>query len=389
MRSVGRQRMQEKILFVDDEINVLEAYKRQLRKSFKIDVAEGGKKGLELIEKSGPYAVVISDYSMPEMDGNVFLAKVKEASPDTVRMMLTGYADLDIAIRAVNEGNIFRFLTKPTKTEEIIKTILSGIQQYRLVTAEKVLLEKTLNETIRVLGDILSFVNPDAWGRALRITQYVKKILSRIGSKSKWRFETAARLSQIGCVILPESIMLKIDKGEDLTEEETQLFNMHPQIGSGFLSNIPRMGQVAEIIAYQEKHYNGGGVPVNPKKEKEIPLGARILKVVIDFDLLESKGIAKQEAINAMKAKEGVYDPSILSLLSELVSDDTGDRVHEIPISELSAGMVLADDVFTMDGNLLFSKGLEFTEHTAKFVKELAHTSTIREPIKVTQPKPL
>src|ERR1700723_1249547 len=99
--------MTQKILFVDDEPSVLEGYKRMLGRDLPIDTAVGGTLGLAAIAERGPYAVVISDMRMPQMDGAKFLARVRDLAPATVRLALTGYADIETAMSAVNEGSIF------------------------------------------------------------------------------------------------------------------------------------------------------------------------------------------------------------------------------------------------------------------------------------------
>jgi DNA-binding NtrC family response regulator len=132
--------MVEKILFVDDEPNVLSALKRELRKQFEIETAENGEAGLRTIAAFGPYAVVVSDYNMPGMNGTRFLSNVKKIAPNTVRIMLTGFASLDTAIRAVNEGNIFRLLIKPCPPELLSRALSAAIDQYRLIMTEKQLL---------------------------------------------------------------------------------------------------------------------------------------------------------------------------------------------------------------------------------------------------------
>ena len=136
--------MNHKVLIVDDEPAVLEGYKRLLRRDFDLETAEGGELGLRVIQEQGPFALVISDMRMPRMDGVQFLSRVKELSPETVRMVLTGHADMQAAIDAVNQGSVFRFLTKPCEKETLAKAITTGFVQYQLVIAEKVLLENTL-----------------------------------------------------------------------------------------------------------------------------------------------------------------------------------------------------------------------------------------------------
>jgi len=134
--------MSRKVLFVDDEPLVLDGYKRMLHTEFMVSTAVGGEKGLNAIQDNGPYAVVISDMRMPGMNGAQFLAQVREKTPDTVRMLLTGYSDVAAAIDAVNEGHIFRYLTKPCEKQVLVAAINIGIVQYHSVIAERELLQK-------------------------------------------------------------------------------------------------------------------------------------------------------------------------------------------------------------------------------------------------------
>jgi DNA-binding NtrC family response regulator len=129
--------MAEKILFVDDEPAVLEGYHRLLRREFLIETAGGGKQGLETLAKKGPFAVVVSDMRMPEMDGAQFLAKVMVEFPQTMRIRLTGNSDLAAAMRAVNEGNVYRFLTKPCEKEQLVSTLNAALTQYRLTSVKE------------------------------------------------------------------------------------------------------------------------------------------------------------------------------------------------------------------------------------------------------------
>jgi len=183
--------MNEKILFVDDDINILQAYKRQLRKQFDLYTAQGPEEGLKLIAGRHTFAVVVSDFSMPGMNGVEFLSEVKQVSPNSVRIMLTGFANATNAINAVNEGNIFRFLAKPCSPEQLALSLHSAIDQYHLITAEKELLEKTLFGSIKVMSQILSLVNPVAFSSTSRIKSYIKHMVETLGLPGKWRYELA------------------------------------------------------------------------------------------------------------------------------------------------------------------------------------------------------
>ncbi len=146
--------MSTKILCVDDEPNILAGYRRSLRKQFEIETAPGGAEALAMIAEGGPYAVLVTDMRMPGMDGIQFLREAQRVAPDSVRIMLTGNADQQTAAGAVNEGRIFRFLNKPCPAEDLAHALAAGLEQYRLVTAEKELLEKTLGGTIRMMMEI-------------------------------------------------------------------------------------------------------------------------------------------------------------------------------------------------------------------------------------------
>src|SRR5208283_5528581 len=132
--------MPAKILFVDDDPDILAGFQRQLRKTFTVETALGGEQGLKAVSEQGPFSVIVSDLRMPGMDGIRFLSCVREAAPDSVRLMLTGNADLQAAIGAVNEGHIFRFLTKPCNPQTLSNAITAGIRQYQLICAERELL---------------------------------------------------------------------------------------------------------------------------------------------------------------------------------------------------------------------------------------------------------
>ena len=375
--------MEQKILFVDDDANILAAFRRHLRKRFHFDTALGPEEGLKAVVEKGPYAVVVSDLRMPKMDGIEFLSHVKEIAPDTVRMMLTGHADLHNTIEAVNEGNIFRFLTKPCPVDHLSKALQAGIEQYRLIRAEKELLDNTLKGSIKVLTDLLAIANPEAFGRASRIKRWVKDIANYMGIEDTWQFETAALLSHIGFITIPEETLRKIYEGEDLSGEEIQLFDMHPFIASDLIKNIPRMEGVAEIIAFQEKRFDGSGLPPDKPGGENIPLGARILKVALDFDSLQASGKQENEAFSELKKRNGWYDPNVLKALEMALGIETKYELRAVKVRELRSGMIFAQDVRALKGRLLVAKGQEVTPALCERLKNVAQITPVYEPIKV------
>ena len=377
-----------KVLFVDDEPNLLSAVKRAFHKiqDFKIDTAESGKEGIEKIKQDGPYAVVVSDLRMPGMDGIQFLTRVKELSPDTVRIMLTGYADIQTAIEAINSGNVFRFLTKPCSTDTLLQTVQAGIEQYKLIKAEKELLEKTLKGCVKMLMEVLSLSNMEAFGRASRVTRYALWIGRELQYQPMWKLETAAMLSQLGCFMVPEEAFLKMYRGEELRGEEKQLMDMHPSIAAQLIRHIPRLESIAEIIIYQEKHYDGSGFPIDSVSGEKIPIESRILKVALDFDLLLYRKYSPSEAYELMAKRQGVYDPKILPILKKIAHIQSEYETTMVKIEELKEGMIIAEDVFTIDGRLLIRQGYEVSAPLIEKLKNFAKTIGVEEPIKVFVP---
>lgn len=373
--------MNERILCVDDDVNILEGYRRQLRKEFALEIAVGPTEGLQVLTTQGPFSVVVSDLQMPEMNGIQFLSKVRELSPDTTRLLLTGHADLQSAIEAINRGQIFRFLTKPCSSDQLADALTAGISQYRLVTAERELLEQTLSGCIKVLCEILSLVNPEAFGRSARVTRLVEAIAGHMQMAELWPIQIAALLSQIGCVILPEGVLKKLYHGETLTSDESQLYNQHPYVAADLVAKIPRMKQVGDIIRLQDKHYDSGGGSDHDRSSSQAPLEARILKVALDFDALESSGKTRLQAISELKNMTGRYDPNVLKALTEVFTNNPKYDAQRISTAQLRLGMILGEDIRTKSDVVLASKGQEVNESITLRIQNSARMIGVKEEV--------
>lgn len=378
--------MNDAILCVDDDANILEGFRRQLRKEFTLETALGPEEGLKILEARGPFAVVVSDLQMPGMNGVEFLAQVRIHEPDTVRMLLTGNADLQAAISAVNQGQIFRFLTKPCTPELLGGSLKAAMAQYHLITAERELLEHTLSGSIRVLCDVLALVNPEAFGRSSRISRYVEAIAAHLHVTEMWAIKTAAMLSQIGCVILPEAVLKKVYCGDTLTPEETQLFSQHPFVAADLIARIPRMKLVADIIRNQDKYFDGNGTPGDKRQGHEIPMEARILKVALDFDAMESAGKTKAEAFDELKKRKGWYDPTVIDALKTALAKEIKYEMKMSVVAEIQEGMILAEDITSSNHILLVSKGQEVNPSMIMKLQNFKKTIGVREPFKVLLP---
>lgn len=380
--------MLNRILFVDDDENILAGYKRNLRSRFIVNISPSPVEALELLKKDEPYAVIVSDFNMPVMDGIKFLAAAKQISADSVRIILTGYADINNAINAVNEGNVFRFLTKPISHDSLVNSINAGIEQYRLIIAEKELLNKTLKGSVKVLIDILSAVNPSAFSHASSVSRLARKIADRLNITSVWEIELAALLSQIGLVTMPEELLEKRFSGKPLTPEENQIFSSHPKIGSDFLKNIPRLEDISEAITFQLHRFD----ELNPdliksEKGKSILKLAEIIKVCSDFNTYVKSGGHEPAVIEMMARNTGYYDPDVLTALeAEYVRLDKKFTLKNLKLFEISPGMIIAQDIYDPNNIIFLRKGMEITEVLMLRLFNLSKVKKIAEPIKVFVP---
>jgi len=360
----------EKVLFVDDEAAILQGYVRLFRNEFEIDTSVTGKGALIAIETKGPYAVIVSDMQMPEMSGVEVLRKVKEITPDSIRIILTGHADLGAAIAAVNDGSVFRFLTKPCSKETLGKTLSAALMQYRLVRAERELLEHTLKGSIEVLSEVLSIVNPAAFSRGMRLKRYMKHVVSVMRLPRPWRFEVAAMMSQLGCVVLAPETIEAVFAGRELSPDEQARYASHPDVARSLLENIPRMEPIAWMIAHQNRPTSVDS-DITDREMADMHLGADLLQVTIAFDDLLRKGRSRVEAANQVMKQYRHVDQQVVFSLIELDPEREEAKGELCAIEKLKVGMILGKNVYSKTGALVVTDGQQLTSTVIMKLKNL------------------
>ncbi|WP_428565034.1 MAG: HD domain-containing phosphohydrolase [Solidesulfovibrio sp. DCME] len=381
--------MNKRVLFIDDDERILAGFKRNLHGVFEVDTAVGPEAGLAKVTEGPAYAVVVSDLRMPGMDGIAVLAKVRELRPDTVRVMLTGFADLEAAIAAVNEGNIFRFLTKPCEVGYLKGALGAAVEQYRLVVAERELLEGTLRGSLKMLSEVLSLLRPEVYGRVSRMAPYVRPLAKLCGDPSPWQTEAAAMLCLMGFITLPDSIISRVERGRPLSAEDAAVYQQHAEVASRLVANIPRLGGVAKAIAYQEKNFDGSGFPADAVRGKDIPLGARILRVLLDFDRLVGAGQAKADAYKRLRQGAGLYDPDVVAALGEVLGEEGKYVIMQVALKNLREGMILAEDMFVTRGGQqlkVLPRGYDLSSVALAHIAKLARYDAVTDPVKVIIP---
>jgi len=344
------------VLCVDDEPAILQGLTLHLRRQFRVVTADSGAAALDLIAATCPPAVIVSDMRMPKMDGAALLKTMLQRHPETTRILLTGEASRDNAAAAVNDGQIFRFLTKPCSPDDLRTAVSSGVVQHQLVTAEKVLMQETLIGCINALIDVLAMTNHVAFGRANRVKRMVTDLAAALHLTNFWQLEAAAMLSQIGYISLPTELVEKLYYGKRLTAEERELTEGAPRVAHSLLSRIPRIESVLDILTLSQTMdaaHGGDGLLKN---------GADILRLVLAYDALLVAGNSVNTALQDLKTRAPYFGPRLLDSFAALIATHAAHQdVCELPVAAIKPGMVMLDDLKTAVGTLLVPKGFEVT----------------------------
>jgi response regulator RpfG family c-di-GMP phosphodiesterase len=376
-----------KILCVDDEANILTAIQRSLRRQFDVHTANSGPEGLGVLQQEGPFHVVVSDMRMPVMTGAVFLKQVAKHFPDTVRILLTGFAELETVTVAVNEGHIFRFLTKPISGGDLTRALEDAVKQYELIQSEKVLLEQTLTGCIQALTEILSLANPAAFGRGTRIAHLATVLAAKMDVPSTWQVEVAAMLSQIGCITLPGDTAGKWYRGDELSNLEKAMVAKLPAMTQKVLGTIPRMEPVLEILLYSNKGFDGSGFPEDKRAGEDLPIGSRILKLAMRVEDLQSRGASAGMIQDDLHANIKEFDPEVYKVyIQNAARDNTKETVRGVTLQELRTGMVFTEDVKSKAGLMLVAKGQACTESLLERIQNYEATVGLKLPMWVENP---
>jgi len=415
------------LLIVDDEEEVLNALNRVLRKDFQLHLFNEPLKALEFFQNN-PVPLVISDMRMPVMDGATFLAKITELSHRTKRFLLTGHADINLTVAAVNEGKISHYFAKPWNNEELIselnlayelyttevksKKLLrqnieknaqlsflnnsleleidKGKKQLKLLSFKEaksfVRLKRTFSTFIDHNADIISLHTQDKTKHNYRVAAHARLIAEQLGSDklSTFQIYIAGLLYETGKLTLNQALLsTSIDL---LTQPEIALYNTFYAEGSDLLEKVSELTNVANIIKHIPEYYNGLGTPEH-LSEEEIPLGSRILSVISSFDNLLI-GRQVQIPISIVEAKhriekltKTVYDPAVVSkyfkILEDLPKANEGRIEYPINLAQLQVDHLLSQDLVNQNKNILLTKDTIIeSQHIDKLKKLEADQNT-------------
>ena len=325
------------VLIVDDEVNNLQLLKRTLRGKYNILTASNGQEGLEVLENNiDRISLIVSDHKMPVMEGTEFLERANKISPDVIKILLTGFSDIEILMDAVNKCNLFQYMLKPFDPVELEQVIDSGIDKFDLASSKSAIL-KDLRElfykTIKSISSALDAKDPYTHGHSLRVTLYSLILAKELNltDKTLEEIELAGLLHDIGKIGIPQSILCKPGK---LTDEEFAVMKSHPKNSEKLVSSIKKLSGITEWLKAHHEKWDGSGYPGHLKGE-EIPISARIIALADTYDAMTStrsyrRALEHEVAIDEIKRCAGTqFDPNLAALFVKL--QDTIKAAKENP----------------------------------------------------------
>ena len=394
------------VLCVDDEVNILNSLRRLLRPyGYRVLAAGSGQEGLATMDAT-PVDLVICDMRMPEMDGARFLEEVRARWPDTVRILLTGYADINSTIAAINKGEIFRYIAKPWEDRDVARVVKDALERKVLERERNRLKQLTLRQnlelkelnaaldakvrertselrkalgalnyandklkksfltSIKVFSNLIELREGAMAGHSRRVADLARRLAQKMKLPEAVIQDVtlAGLLHDIGKFGLSDELLRKRDS--ELSEEERAEVAKHPLKAQAALMALESLGEAAKLIGGHHERFDGTGYPerlIGPA----IPLGARILAVANDYDTAQQGGLTAT-GLTPAQAREHIvagrnkrYDPAVVDAFVDTVgatAETAATEERSVPVSALHEGMVLSRDLVTSDGIMLLSK---------------------------------
>ena len=371
------------LLFVDDEKNLLDAYTHVFDEEYDVHLANSGAEALQKLRQLQNVAVVVSDFHMPGMDGATFLHEVMHYAPQATRILLTGTGGVDSAKDAVNKGQIFRFLSKPCPLPQLREAMAAGVAHYRLLNAERLVMQETLIECIGALMEVLAVTNPVAFGRAQRIKAIVQDLATRLECVGFWQLQAAALLSQIGYFAVNPELAEKMYYGRALSPEEQARAASVPGNARRLLEHVPRLEPVIQILAALE----WSDAELTRAGDRMVGLAARILGAALEFDMLTNKELSKSQILEALRVRQARFGAPVLDALAANIAAtiDEHEEVLEIPLRQATPGMRLRQEIRTPVGALLVPIGIEISARLLDRISQMA-PALLDQRVKVAPP---
>lgn len=375
------------ILVVDSDGKALTAVQRRLRKGFETHIALGARAGLQRLAEDGPYAAVVAEFSMTDMDGVEFLSRVRAASPQTSRILLSrtsmGVADL---LRTVNEAGAFQVLPASCDDQALLDAVGRGVRHCEGMWASSRDMRETCAVFAKAVHEIVCWLRAGVRDLLSPVLPVLRGLCVRLGDPEPMMTETAFLVSVIGLIALPDNLLEGVVAGRALDERQRLTFAGHPEHAVELLRHIPKMREVAEILRGYSNFLHLSLMPAaeDVTEMPAMPQGAPIMALVMEYRMALYAGLGMAEFVQRMLAR-GLYSRTMLQALeAQLTAGAQGETA--VPLDRLQPGMVLSREVTgNRDGRdmTLVPEGYELSRTTIVFLRQTARNGRVDEPVMV------
>jgi CheY-like chemotaxis protein len=358
------------IMIVDDNPHNLKLLEEMLRlQGYEVLSFPRGRLALAAADQEPPDLILL-DINMPEMNGYEVCERLKSSTrlSGIPVIFLSALNATEDKVKGFGSGGV-DYIAKPFQFEEVQARVETHLKLRRAQQAEHDLLEKTLSGAVGTLWELVQLTSPALASRCSAIRNIVLWIIEQMEIRDPWQYELAATLCLLGCIALPDEVFEKAYAGQDLSSDEDQMFRAHPETGARLLSNIPRLEEVAEMIRRQHRPPAKLAV-MEPSRQ-----GAHMLHLALELDRRVYQGVASHEALSELRSW-GRFDDHMLDALQSYSPARAEFEFRRLPIREVRSGMILDEDVFSKDGNLLILKA--GTVLTETWIERLENFAKVR-----------
>ena len=366
------------VLIVDSDGKALTVMQRRLRKNFETHIALGPRLGLQRIREEGPYALILAEFSMTEMDGIQFLAQARKLCPESTPVLVSKTAmDASALLRAINEGKVSHVLPAACDDDTLIDVITDGIGRFKRVSAST----RNMNEVhaifAKAVHELVCWLRIDVRDMISPVLPLLRGLCRTNREADPTVTETAFLLSVIGLIALSPALLEKITSGQALTDEERTLFASHPEHAVEWVRHLPQLGHVTTIL---QGYADFMRCALQPEKtEPNVPAGSALLAMAMDYRLgcyekLESGAILS-------RMRRAAYSQAMLAAMETELSRMDQSEI-EVTLDKLQPGMVLSRPVIgTREGSevVLVPEGYELSRTTIVFLRQAARLGQVRE----------
>lgn len=382
----------EKVVLVDEQSRTHGKFKRLLRDKYDLVNFRDAEKALSWLKTHGTPAIVVCGAELGSTDSISFSKAVDAVAPYSARIILTEEESTEFFRKALNTGHAYSVLVAPYGDDAILNAMESALSYHKRLVHDRNNLERTLAGSVKLLIDMLSQFHADAFRRTAPIRQNALKLAKAMGIKKTWELEMAVMLSPLGEALLPKEILSRYRAAKPLTDQQREVLADAPRQTRDLLKNIPQLEKVAEVLYLSGRGYDGSGFPKEGPIGSDIPLNARILKILTDLWMASPDGGVDTPAFEALMIRSKAYDPDLLRLAKKVLLDGgldmSGKEITLCYVRNLRVGDVLVDDILTETSQeLVLSRGHELTETTIRRLDQYNRLAGVRQPIRVHRPE--